>query len=235
MKYRRILLILAAFLIAAAALPCAAEEPEPFTDESFRGNISTETLDAIIEKYELYDGWYWTTQAGVPQDFHGREGKPGWTDSAVNVFRRTGYIRGWYGYRWGREQVNPEKPNDAGYGECYGFVDFLSYLLTGERSPHPTWKAYANIRLSKGLRPGDIIRADYKKNGRRYQHSAMVYSVEGDEVLFLQVSGGNFNLLRTRQGYCDGNLMFVTSVKQIEWLNGTTIYRYIPEEEKNDG
>ena len=33
MKYRRILLILAALLIAAAALPCAAEDPEPFTDE----------------------------------------------------------------------------------------------------------------------------------------------------------------------------------------------------------
>ena len=235
MKPRLVTLVMAVLLVASAVLPCAAEEPEPFTDESFRGNISTETLDAIIEKYELYDGWYWTTEAGVPQDFHGREDKPGWTDSAVNVFGRTGYLKGWYGCRWGKDQVNPLKPNDTGYGECFGFVNFLSYLLTGERNPHPVWKAYANIRISKGLYPGDIIRADYKKNGRRYQHSAMVYSVEGDEVLFLQVSGGNYNLLRTRQGYCDGNLMYVTSVKQIEWLNGTTIYRYIPEEEQNGG
>ena len=81
--------MMTALMLITAAWACHAEEAL-FTDESFQGNISTETLDAIIEKYRLYDGWYWTTEADVPQTFQGQEGKPGWTDSAVNAFGRNG-------------------------------------------------------------------------------------------------------------------------------------------------
>lgn len=222
-----LVLLLAVGMITAAGI-CTAEEP--FTDESFQGNISTETLDAIIEKYELYDGWYWTTEADVPQTFHGREDKPGWTDSAL-TFGRGAYLRGWYGYRWGKETVNPRKPNDAGYGECYGFAQFIGYLLTGERNPQRNWKAYPSIRRSEGLQPGDIIRADYEKNGKKYYHSAVVYSVDGDDVLFMQASGGNYNQLRIRQGYTDGYVKNVTNIKALAALDGTTIYRYIPKDD----
>ena len=171
MKNRRIVMLLAALLLLAVSLPCAAEDQELFTDTSFQGNISTESLDAIIGKYELYDVWYWTTQSRVAQDFHGQSDKPGWTDTAVNAFRRTGYIKGWYGCRWGKNQVNPEKPNDAGSGECYGFANFIGYLLTGERNPQRSWTSYPSIEKAGGLRVGDILRADYDKDGRRYQHN----------------------------------------------------------------
>ena len=50
-----------------------------FTDSRFRDLLTTENLDAIIDEYELYDGWYWTTEADIPQDFHGHAESPGWT------------------------------------------------------------------------------------------------------------------------------------------------------------
>ena len=227
LRFRK--LLFRAALTLAMLLPLACPAESLFMDESFRGDISTKTLDAIIEAYELHDGWYWTTEAEIPQTFHGQEGKPGWTDTAVNAFRRTGYIKGWYGCRWGKETVNPRKPNDAGQGECFGFANFIGYLLSGERNAQRNWKAYPSIRRSEGLRPGDIIRADYEAEGKKYYHSAVVYSVEGDEVLFLQASGGNYNRLRIRQGYTDGYMWNVTSVKEMERMNGTTIYRYINE------
>ena len=31
-----------------------------FQDTRFQNVLTTENLDAIIEEYELYDGWYWT-------------------------------------------------------------------------------------------------------------------------------------------------------------------------------
>ena len=39
------------------------------------GTYSTENLDVIIEAYELFDGWYWSTQLNVTQNYHGQEGK----------------------------------------------------------------------------------------------------------------------------------------------------------------
>ncbi len=215
---------LAALFFCVLLLPAFAEEP--FTDTSFQGSITTETLDAIIEKYELYDGWYWTGEAGVPQDYHGHEGKPGWTDTSVNTFKKTGWEEGWYGYRWGIPEINARVPNDRGYGECFGFAQFIGYLLSGERNPHANWMGYFSVDRAGGLRPGDIIRADYKKDGKRYQHSAVVYSVEGTTVLFIQVSGGNFNLIRTRQGYTDGNLRNETNLLAIRGLPDIVIYRY---------
>ena len=48
-----------------------------FHDDRFRGRFTTENLDAIIDEYELYDGWYWTTEADVTQNFHGHPECPG--------------------------------------------------------------------------------------------------------------------------------------------------------------
>ena len=49
-----------------------------FQDDRFRGDFSTKNLDAIIDEYELFDGWYWTTPCDVRQDFHGHPESPGW-------------------------------------------------------------------------------------------------------------------------------------------------------------
>ena len=218
----RLACIAVVLILVLQMTPCRAE---PFTDTEFRGSYTTETLDAIIEKYELYDGWYWTEQAGVDQDFHGHENKPGWTDTAVNRMKKKDYEKGWYGCRWGRQQINARIPNDYGSGECYGFAQFIGYLLSGEKNPHGNWKRYYSVGAAGGLRPGDIVRAEYEMGGYKYMHSAVVYSVEGNTVLFLQVAGAQYNLIRTRQGYTDGYLKDETDLRKIRSLPNIIVYR----------
>ena len=43
----------------------AASAEFTFSDDRFRGRFTTENLDAIIDEYELFDGWYWTTRANI--------------------------------------------------------------------------------------------------------------------------------------------------------------------------
>ena len=90
-----------------------------FTDTRFRGKYTTSNIDAILSEYELKDGWYWTTQAGVMQTYHGTK-HAGWTWTAVDNKGKTGYEKGWYGCRWDWDVVNASDPNDKGWGECLG-------------------------------------------------------------------------------------------------------------------
>ena len=223
MRMRRIFLCLAALMLACWSAPARCDGD--FEDTSFQGIFTTENLDRIIEEYELYDGWYWTTQAGETQTYHGHEEKPGWTDTAVNVCEKTEFERGWYGCRWDTDVIDSRLPNGSGWGECFGFGQFIAYLLSGERNAHRNWTPYYSVGAAGGLKVGDLIRAEYKKKGRSYIHSAIVYSIEGDQVLFLQVSGGNFNLLRTGVGYNDGNLVNETSLEAITKIPGLRIMR----------
>ena len=57
--------------------PVKASSDFLFSDDRFRDKLTTENLDAIIEEYELFDGWYWTTQADIRQNFHGHPESPG--------------------------------------------------------------------------------------------------------------------------------------------------------------
>ena len=215
----------AVILILTALFTVPAPAEDAFSDDRFRGIFTTENLDRIIAEYELNDGWYWTGEASVPQTFHGREGKPGWTDTAVNVYKYEGFVFGWYGYRWGKETINPGYPNDYGYGECFGFAQFIGYLLSGERNPHGKWTRFGSVYKAGGLKPGDIVRVDYKVDGVRCQHSAVVYSVEGNTVRFLQVSGSRFNLLRTGTGFYDGHLSNETDLNVIKKIPGLSVFR----------
>ena len=159
------------------------------------------------------------------QTFHGREDKPGWTDTAVEQMGRTGYNPGWYGCRWGAETVDARMPNANGWGECFGYAQFICYLLSGERNAHRNWRHFYSVQAAGGLKAGDLIRTEYRKKGWTYQHSAVVYSVEGDTVLFLQVAGGSFNRLRTRCGFTDGNYVDETSLQAISAIPGLRIMR----------
>ena len=80
------------FLVMFLALPFAstALAAYNFTDDRFAGIFTTENLNAIIEEYELYDGWYWSTLANTAQTYHGIPECPGWTDTAVNRHNRSG-------------------------------------------------------------------------------------------------------------------------------------------------
>lgn len=200
-----------------------------FSDDRFRGLLTTENLDAIIEEYELFDGWYWTTRAGVDQDFHGHPDTPGWTSSSVAAGRKA-YQKGWYGCRWPLDQVWIYAPDRGGYAECFGFANFIGYLLTGEINPQHNWAYYYSIEDSGPLRVGDIVHDEYKKNG--VQHSAVVYAVNGEEILFLQVSGRNYNRISVGYGFRDGSVLDARSIEEIAALPRLKISRYLPPEQK---
>lgn len=200
-----------------------------FSDDRFRDKFTTDNLDAIIDEYELYDGWYWTTLPDVSQTFHGHPESPGWTSSVENA-KRKNYLKGWYGCRWPVDHVRRLAPDEGGYAECFGFAQFIGYLLSGEINPQGNWDFYYNIEKSGPLRVGDIIRVEYKKNGHLVQHSAVVYAVNGEELLFLQVSGGNYNRISVGRGFTDGNVIDVRSAEEISAIPGLKISRYIKNE-----
>ncbi len=200
-------------LILSSALSASADFT--FEDDRFRGDFTTENLNAIIDEYELYDGWFWTTPADVDQDFHGHEYCPGWTYTAVKYLKKTNYLEDWYGCRWMINRVRSVRPDQGGYGECFGFAQFIGYLLSGEKNPQGHWKFYYNIKASQGLRVGDIVRAEYKRRGKKYQHSAVVYKVTEDRISFLQVSSGAFNQISVDTGYSDGNFINLSTLEDI--------------------
>ena len=199
-------------------IPVAAFGAFTFSDDRFQGVFTTDNLDMIIEEYHLYDGWYWTTMADIPQSFTGNEDRPGWTDGAVNTWNKKEYLKGWYGYRWGIDKVSSYHPDRGGYGECFGFAQFIGYLLSGEVNPQGRWKFYYSVEKAGGLRIGDIIRVEYKRNKRTYQHSAVVYSVDDESITFLQVSSSAYNRISVGTGFSDGYYKNITTIEEISHL-----------------
>ena len=200
-----------------------------FHDDRFRGTFTTENLDAIIDEYELYDGWYWTTEADVTQDFHGHPECPGWTSTAETHFTQH-WKQGWYGCRWPIDHVRKAAPDRGGYAECFAFAQFIGYLLSGEINPQGNWDFFYSLDTAGGLRVGDIVRTEYKVKQASYNHSAVVYAIEGDDVRFIQVSGGSNNRISIGYGFTDGNYQNVTSIDEIRHFRGIKISRYIPDE-----
>ena len=201
MKFLKLSVITVILIILASG---TASAEFIFTDERFQGVFTTENIDSIIEEYDLYDGWYWTTPPYIMQTFHGAENAPGWTDTAVNKLNRNGYNRGIYGCRWMANRIIAETPNIGGYGECYGFAQFIGYLLSGEYNPHHNWNFFYNLNASGGLYVGDILRTDFEFRGKTYRHSAVVYAVSEDKIFFIQVSGSSYNKISVGTGFQDG-------------------------------
>jgi len=227
-----------AWLLTAALLlacfPATAEQltlPEEFrfTDTRFRGIYTTENLDAILEAYDLKDGWYWVTKDGVVQDYHGHENKKGWTQSSKMQAEAAGeeyfYNRGWFGCRWECNTVNFGMPNAFGWGECFGFCQFLGYLLSGEVNPHGKWQYFNSVWEAGGLQVGDIVRVEYSDDKGFHQHSAMVYSVKEDRVLFIQASGVSHNRMFIGWGFHGAGLGNTTSMREISHFPGLRIHR----------
>ena len=196
-----------------------------FKDNRFAGVFTTKNIDAIIDEYELYDGWYWTTPADTLQTYRGMPECPGWTDTAVNRHNRAGYRKGWYGCRWGIDKVAFYSPGTGGWGECFGFAQFIGYLLSGEPNPHKNWNCYYSLEAAGGLRVGDIVRVEYRANNMDFQHSAVVYAVNGEEILFLQLSSLNFNMISVGKGFSDGNHIQETSLDIISEIPSLKICR----------
>ena len=228
------------FLLSCLLLPLllsSASAAFTFSDDRFAGDFSTENLDRIIEEYELHPGWFWTTEAGVPQTFHGVEDAPGWTDTAVNKNNYTEYLKGRYGCRWGIDDVWYLAPGRGGYGECFGFAQFVGYLLSGDYNPHKNWDFFYHLEDAGGLQVGDILRTEFKAGGKVYRHSAVVYSVSEDEILFLQVSGGYYNKIYL-SGFSDGYHLDLRKLEDLEKIRNKKICRSplslaSPAEEEN--
>ncbi len=188
-----------------------------FQDERFQGEFTTDNLDRIIEEYSLFNGWFWTAEGNEIQNFHGHMNCPGWTESSVAIHHLK-FRKGWYGCRWGVQRINPEAPSKYGYGECYGFSQFIGYLLSGERNPQHKWPFYYSVEEAGGLKVGDIVRVDYQVDGTDYRHSAVVYAVHGDEITFLQASGSSYNRISVDTGFSDGRVQDVRNLYQIAGL-----------------
>lgn len=216
------------FLLCSCLFVSGSLAAFSFHDDRFMNILTTENLDAIIDEYDLYDGWYWTTPANVSQDFHGHPESPGW-NTTVEERKMKNYLSGWYGCRWPIDHVRKTAPDQGGYAECFAFAQFIGYLLSGERNPQHNWKFYYSTEASSGLRVGDIVRVEYKKNRHEYHHSAVVYSVNGDEILFLQVSGGSYNRISVAAGFSDGYFENVTSLEEISGFPGLKISRFYPD------
>lgn len=214
------------FLVLCIAILAAsfASADFQFSDERFQGVFTTENIDKIIEEYELYDGWYWTTPAFIVQTFHGIENGPGWTDTAVNKYHRKSYQKKLFGCRWLANRVT--RPNAYGtFGECYGFASFVGYLLSGEYNPHHKWNYYYSLDASHGLKVGDIFRVDFKIGNKSYTHSAVVYSVSEEEILFIQVSGSTYNRINVGGGYMDGYHDKPKTLEELKKIFGVKICR----------
>lgn len=195
-----------------------------FSDDRFQGVFTTGNIDKIIEEYELFDGWYWTVPKLVTQTFHGMKDMPGWTDTAVNKNHRSAYIKGQYGCRWLANRIT--NPSAYGtYGECFGFASFIGYLLSGEYNPHHKWNYYYTLEKSGGLKVGDILRCEFTAKGKTYKHSAVVYSVTGDEILFIQVSGSNYNRISIGTGYMDGYHDNPTTIGELKKISNYKVCR----------
>ena len=217
----RFLVMLFAVLLCSSSALAAYN----FTDERFVGTFTTENIDAIIDAYELYDGWYWTTPADTLQTYHGVPECPGWTDTAVNRHHRSGFRKGWFGCRWGVDKVASYSPSSGGWGECFGFAQFIGYLLSGEPNPHKNWNSYYSMDAAGGLRVGDIVRVEYRANNMQFQHSAVVYAVNGEEVIFLQLSSLKYNVISIGKGFSDGNHLDETSPEIIAEIPSLKICR----------
>ena len=208
--------------------PSGASAEFLFRDERFRGIFTTENLDAIIDEYELFDGWFWTTKAEIPQTFHGHPDSPGWTSTAQTHYKNT-WLKGWYGCRWPIDHVRAAAPDRGGYAECFAFAQFIGYLLSGEINPQGNWDFFYSFDAAGPLQVGDIIRTEYTHNKVPYNHSAVVYAIEGDDIRFIQVSGGSNNRISIGKGFTDGYYQDVTSYDEIRRLMGAKISRYTPQ------
>lgn len=226
MKNRFLFLFLALAVCFSSLTPMnALASTGTFTDERFQGEYTTENLHAILEAYDLNDGWYWVTQAGVDQDYHGHKDTPGWTQTTEKMLGKSFYYSpGWYGCRWNLDQVYAPIPNSDGWGECFGFAQFIGYLLSGDRNPHGHWAAFSSIWEAKGLKPGDIVRICYESAEGTRQHSAVVYEVLDDQVVFIQVCGANYNKLSIRHAFYGAGLN-TTNQAKIAKAPGLRIYR----------
>lgn len=226
MKRLKARICLSAVLLLCCVLILSSAMAEfRFSDTRFIGRFTTENLDAIISEYDLFDGWYWTTKANQVQTFHGQPDHPGWTDTAVNTYELTGYEKGWYGCRWGANMVFSSNPATGGFGECFGFAQFIGYLLSGDTNPQHHWKYYYSLEDAGGLKVGDIVRVEYHRGEFFYHHSAVVYAVNGEEILFMQCSGSAFNRISVGTGFSDGNVRDVRSPEQIRHFSYLKISR----------
>ena len=116
-------------------------------------------------------------------------------------------------------------PDQGGYGECFAFAQFIGYLLSGEINPQGRWNFFYSLEAAGGLKVGDIVRTESHTKERNYEHSAVVYAISGEEVIFMQVSGGGFNRISIGQGFPNRKGEQLTVVEDIGGLPGLKISR----------
>lgn len=84
----------------------------------------------------------------------------------------------YYGYSWYSNSGGLQR-------ECDGFASFIAYCLSGSDTYKAWSKVTDSIKSNSDLRVGDIIRAG--------GHTAIVYQVKTDKIVFFQACGSSYN------------------------------------------
>ena len=178
-------------------------------------SISTSAIREVCNRYGFRTGAYWT------YDYS----KVDKTQTALDSAATSGYKASGVPYGSGKYRSKYYTNSDTYYGEyifrggrqCYGFVNFIGYQLTGS-VPTSAWTKYSSVEeveRAGGLQVGDVIRSS--------GHSAMVLTVSGSNITTVECWGGSKNKISVG-GYFNGSARTLKDIKSRYGF--TAVYRY---------
>ena len=182
---------------------------------AFADSITTSAIKEVCNRYGFKSGAYWT------YDYN----KVDKTKSALDAAATSGYQASGVPYGSGKYRSQYYSGSDTHYGEyifrggrqCFGFVNFIGYQLTGS-VPTSSWTKYSSVQEVEnagGLKVGDVIRAG--------GHSAMVLTVSGSKITTVECWGGSNNKISVGGGF-NGSARTLNDIAKKYGF--TAVYRY---------
>lgn len=178
-------------------------------------SISTSAIRDVCNRFGFKSGAYWTYNYNNVSK----------NQASLDAAATSGYTASSIPYGSGKYRSKYYAGSDTYYGEyifkggrqCYGFVNFIGYQLTGS-VPTSSWTKYSSVAAVEnagGLQVGDVIRSS--------GHSAMVLTVSGSNITTVECWGGSKNKISVG-GYFNGS---AKTLKEISSRYGfTAVYRY---------
>lgn len=135
---------------------------EEQTQDILTSHVTTAEIDAVLNRYGYRDGRHWVYNPGQSSTSYLATDT---VESGYNSYKYNGAI------------------------QCMGFACFVMSQVTGvtvgKTNYGSGWKLITSYNEVGQLQVGDVVRIG--PNDPNHGHSAVVYSVNGDKVMFLQV------------------------------------------------